>query len=331
MHLFIILFLTLYSTPTHSLSWTDICILSTRTCYIWNDNPAPFNDLSTLITGPVCANGCTLFLSPYSGTCLDPVSCSLPNASLPFTTFILPRLSISQNAISISSLDPATNVNIQQDNCPALTISGNSVSLSGLSFTGTTCITDPVYYSNAATVIYTGGGSVTLSNLNSLSSYTVVLFVSSYLLNLTIANVVFSDLVVVNTTTLAQYPVILLATRNTTITCSAEQNNLLAQSVFFLGSTWPIVNLLTNPIPDPCLLNITLIAGNITPSFPTCPPTRIIQLEENCPNTAIFPVLLTLLSVTIAASIIPLFFSYIEKIQRKLHSSVVASGNVKLD
>ena len=342
--------------------WTDICnfmpstvnnpMPTLATCYLWNQNPFPFNDLAHILSSPVCTNGCTIKINPYSGNCSDIVSCSSVltcqngqngQNGQPLATFPLPQtITLSIDNVFISSLcvtsptNPSVNSqNVQIANTvdTAFLITSQNVQLKGLDFTGPNIEKNDPLLSNMATIVWTGSGRASVASVRSNSPYTVVLFVGAK---------GFFDLVLDGVAFLPpagpgngppssnKLPVIILQANNISLQCTANQAN---SSVFLLA----IVSRSQDPNPaSQCTLYYNMSqyiqkAPSASPNspatlnFPTCSPAQEIDLASGCPNPAIFATLVTLLSVFALALVVPVLFMLLEKGQRQLHSSSIAT------
>lgn len=314
---------------THGLGWTDICAFSqTSTCYIWNGNPAPFNDPIAVLNSVVCQSGCILALNPYNGNCSSINECNgsggISNGQNPaIPAFYFPSsVIINVDNITITSMDSFDSVQIQNGIDNAFFVNSQNVNLMKLNFIGVPEPNKPV--SESATIIWKGGGTVSIMNLMSNSPYAVVLFVNiNNFLNLIIDNIMLSNPGMSPVQLALPVSVVVLQVSNITLMCMQSQAK---NSVFFLGTTWPPRN---NTLPiQSCIENLNLTSlTNIAalPAMPSCGPTTIIQLNQNCPNPAIFATLVAILSIIAAALVLPLLFMYAERIQRKLHSNTIAT------
>ena len=303
------------------LGWTDICSFTglTSSCYIWNANTAPFNDISAVLNSPVCSNGCILNLNPFSGSCTNFSACAVLAAGLSAATpaFTLDTtLTIAIDGVTLQSMSESTSVQIS-GTFTAIMVTGQNVNLVGLDFVAPVEPGD-VPLSDLASVIWTGGGNVQISRLASASSYTAVLFVGiSQFLNLTLDNVLRTPLLSTAVYTALPVAVVILQAANISLFCGP---NMAVNSVFFHGNTFFQGPSMTSA----CTQNLNLTNFSQTvPAFPACSKPTTIQLDKNCPNPAIFATLVMVLSLSAAALIIPLVFMFIERLQRKMHSNSV--------
>lgn len=329
-----VLAVLLNSKSSFGLGWTDICnftgaLTGTSTCNIWNGNEAPFNNISAVLNSPVCRNGCVLQLNPFSGSCTDNPTCSVATGTIASPAFTFDTtLTIAIDGVTLRSMDENTPVQIGGA-FTAIMVTGQNVNLVGLDFTAP-IESDNLPLSDLANVVWKGGGNVQIASLTSSSSYTVVLFVGiTQFLNLTANSVVRTPITSTAINTALPISVIILQAANISLSCGS---GMASNSVFFLGNTFLGAGFLgagTDPgtnLPQSCLLNLTNFTQiAAVPAFPACNAPETIQLDQNCPNPAIFATLIAILSISAATFVIPLVFMYIERLQRKMHSNSVST------
>lgn len=136
------------------LGWHDVCNITKdlNTCYIWPNNPAPFNQIASFVSpGSVCDQSCKIILSSADIPCFNLTDCARYVSGNGIHN-LLDAVSIESQSLSIQSQDnnmPATIkfANIMGQSCIMFTVRASKVSFLNLNFMyQALCLTDKTDY-----------------------------------------------------------------------------------------------------------------------------------------------------------------------------------------
>ena len=290
-----------------SIGWNDVCQInaSAATCYIWPENPAPWNTIDTYLNSAICDKTCVLKLCPFKGTCSTLLACqnssgSSTIANTPFS--IIGGLQIRAPFSQIQSMSETTSARIQISadqfsECNAFKVFAENVSFSNIDFSvDNSCnqILNTTSLSAYVPILYYAGGIVSLKTLKSASPVSTVLFIGK--MHSELALIALS----VNTITMGpvtpvlgayaqtnQFSVMLLNVSTVgSVTCDLPGKVLLVQQQF-QQLTIPNTN---------CVTNLTQYYKDVDVDLFSCPSVTVTK-ETNCHKRAATQLVLIIILV----------------------------------
>lgn len=334
--IYLLLFVALQIKNAESLGWNDVCQISATnaTCYIWPDNPPPWNKIDNYLHSAICGKTCILKLNPFTGTCATISECqngtsATTTLSSPFP--VLGGLEVRAPLSQITSMSETTRAKIQVSidssmECNAFKVLAEHVSFSSLDFSvDSSCETmnNQTQLSSYVPIVYHAGGAISLVDINSKSTVCTVLFVGKIrsqfaTINLTTENVEMGNPVTPRLGPYAanhSFPIMLLNVSN------IGENNCASSSpnILLIQQQFQQIADLDNP---PCLTNLTLYYNDI-PLNPFLCESVTVTKETNCHKRAATQlVLIIILVILIIVGLILLAFYVLPKFTTKLKTGM---------
>jgi hypothetical protein len=135
-----------------AIGWSDICILSTKTCYFHPLNAAPYNIIANFVSrGGLAGDGWTILINPYSMPCdvsnctlVDGVTDSGPDSGI--FAYNFGHMIVPWSSFTIRSMVPGVKVQLHVNSaffnnnvrstpvCGVMTLFGQGVSVTDMHF-----------------------------------------------------------------------------------------------------------------------------------------------------------------------------------------------------
>jgi len=253
--LFFLFFLILHAN-CNAIGWQDVCKFSkdVHTCYVWKNNIAPFNDISSYLNpNSVCKDNCILYLMPFQETCNNIIECQGNNVNFSATTIIhnLPStisiLGENTQIVGFGNFNAIVEMESFDTNndCTMFKIYSKNVKFQQIQFRLTnTCArnatslkTDHILERTRVPLLFYEGGNVELLTIESNSVISTVMFIGSILQRTTLqltANSVTMSSEVIDRIPNYSHPIIILNMNLTNLQCERMENDIFYYSDSFL-------------------------------------------------------------------------------------------------